>query len=231
MKKISQISTFVALLLFSLPSAAVFLDSLIFDVAPEASFISRAVKNDTARNNLYELTTVKIDKPGKGGEKRIFRGEKEVLYTPLRLTSQPGETAYFKLFYRGPEDETERYYRVIFRESPVMLFPFLQRKQNMDIIPVIAVSTLLIVRPRKAKLAFTVDEKKGTLQNSGNTFFRVIIQNGCHGDDESSTQFSMLPGESWQDPRINASNRKFIVAMGRYHPLGKGCFEAESGQK
>lgn len=30
---------------------------------------------------------------------------------------------YFKLYYRGPKDDVERYYRVIFKETPVTVFP------------------------------------------------------------------------------------------------------------
>ncbi|MGM1328791.1 molecular chaperone, partial [Klebsiella michiganensis] len=51
-----------------------------------------------------------------------------------------------------------------------------------------------------------------------------ILQKGCNGDDESSTQFYMLPGESWTGPEAKNSNRKYIVALGRYHQLGEGCF-------
>ncbi|MCX8963865.1 molecular chaperone [Erwinia psidii] len=188
MKKI--ICSFVFFLTFTFPAGAVFLDSLVFDITPDKSFTSRAVLNDTTRNNLYQLTVFKIDKPGRGGENRITGGDKEVLYSPLRFTVQPGEKDYFKLFYRGPSDDQERYYRVIFRESPVLLFPLKQEKQHMYAIPVIALSTLLIVRPRNVKLDFTFDEENGTIRNTGNTFFRVIIQKGCHGDDESSLQFA-----------------------------------------
>jgi hypothetical protein len=81
-------------------------------------------------------------------------------------------------------------------------------------------STILIVRPRKTRFQYEINEATGTIKNTGNTYFRVILQKGCNGDDESSTQFYMLPGRAGQAPRLN-SNRKYIVALGRYHQLGR----------
>lgn len=208
------------------PASAAYFDSLIYDMTADRTFISRPMVNDTDRTNLYTLTAYKIDRPGKGGENRISGGEMEVVYTPLKFTVQPGGKEYFKLFYRGPQDNIERYYRVIFKESPIRLFPFKNQQQNTDIIPVVAVSTLLVVRPRKTNLAFEVDEKTGVIRNTGNTFFRVIIQQGCNGNDESSQQFYMLPGETWRNASARANNKKFIVALGRYYPVGNGCFPA-----
>lgn len=85
-------------------------------------------------------------------------------------------------------------------------------------------STILVVRPRKVNLRYEADEKTGIIHNSGNTFFCVIIQKGCDGDDESSTQFYMLPGERYSAQAVKVNNRKFVVATGRYLPLGRACF-------
>lgn len=211
--------------LFVFPASAVYFDSLIVDMRPEENFISRPMVNDTTRSNLYTISAYKIDKPGTGGEHRIDGGAMEVVYSPLKFTVSPNGREYFKLYYRGPKDNKERYYRVIFKESPVKIFPFRNQNQNTDIIPVVSMSSILVVRPRIAKLNYTIDEVSGTIGNSGNTFFRVIIQKGCHGDDESSTQFYMLPGEKYHSPAAKANNKKFIVAMGKYIQLGAGCFD------
>lgn len=76
-------------------------------------------------------------------------------------------------------------------------------------------------------LSYDVDEQQGIIYNRGNTYFRVIIHNGCDGDDESSTQFYMLPGERYSGPAVKGNNRKFIVATRRYIPLGQACFNGE----
>lgn len=222
---IKQFVSFILIFFITVGTVnAAYFDSLIFDIPADKKFISRAIVNDTTRTNLYTLSVHKIDKPGKNGENRIVSGDMEIIYAPLKFTVQPDGTEYFKLFYRGPEDSTERYYRVEFKESPILLFPLKSNDKNMDIIPVVSMSTVLVVRPRKMNLDFHIDESTGTIRNTGNTFFRVVIQKGCNGDDESSSQFYMLPGETYNNSLAKANNRKYIVALGRYYQLGEGCF-------
>ncbi len=123
----------------------------------------------------------------------------------------------------GLGDDIERYYRVIFKETPVTVFPGAWSRKT-EYCPSVSMSTILIVRPRKTRFQYEINEATGTIKNTGNTYFRVILQKGCNGDDESSTQFYMLPGDSWTGPEAKNSNRKYIVALGRYHKLGDGCF-------
>lgn len=210
--------------LLPLPAHAVYLKSIVYALNSNQSFISLPVFNDTKRNNLYTIKAYKILRPGKGDEVRIGDGQMDLIWSPLKFTVDPNEKEYFKLYYRGPSDNLERYYRVIFREIPVSLIPFQNKFKKTDVMPVVGISTILIVRPRKINLDFTIDEKSGVIKNTGNTFFRVILQKGCSGDDESSTQFYMLPGESWKGVEATSLNRKYIVANDRYFKLGKGCF-------
>ena len=218
----------LVLMLFTLvPSAgAVYLNSLVYDMRPDEQFISLPVVNDTPRTNLYTVHAYEIGKPTVDASSRVEGAEMQVVYSPLKFTVAPGGKDFFKLYYRGPEDRVERYYRVIVRESPVKLFPFRDNEKHSDVISVLSMSTFLIVRPRMHTLSFELDERAGTLHNTGNTFFRVIIHKGCNGDDDSSTQFYMLPGEKYSSSIVSKNNKKFIVAMGRYTLLGEGCFTA-----
>lgn len=219
-----KVALSLAAVMFCAPVGAVYFNSLIYDMGPDQGFISRQIVNDTPRTNLYTISAYKIDKPGQSGENRIIGGPMEVVYSPLKFIVQADGKEYFKLFYHGPEDDIERYYRVVFKESPVQMFPLKKQDKYMDILPVVAMSTVLVVRPRNIRLQFEVDERTGIIRNTGNTYFRVIIQNGCHGDDESSTQFYMLPGEFYRNAIARGNNKKYVVASRRYHPLGNGCF-------
>ncbi len=211
----------------ALPARAIRLDSTVYDMTPQQSFISWSILNDSPRSNLYTITAWKIDRPGAGGERRVDGSELEVVYSPLRFTLQPGHRDYFKLYYRGPIDDRERYYRVQFKETPATLIPWRKRRQGLDAVPVVSVSAILVVRPRKMVFRYEVDEAAGTLKNIGNTWFRVIVQQGCQGDDESASQLALLPGDVWHNDAVNIHNRKYIVALGRYHKLGQGCFAGQ----
>ena len=218
------IPTLLAALLSINTAHAVWFSALIYDMPADKDFVSRPIYNDTDRTNLYNISAWKIDRPGNGGENKISDQDLEILWAPLKFSLAPLQTDYFKLYYRGPKDDKERYFRVVFKEIPLRLYPLQKTGSNLNVLPVTSMSTILVVRPRKIKLAYKVDEQKGIIENTGNTFFRVIIQKGCEGDDESSTQFYMLPGEKYQDKSVSVTNRKFIVAQDKYIKLGNGCF-------
>lgn len=202
-----------------------FFNAVIYEMPSDQAFISQPLYNDTPRNNMYTISAWKIAKPGAGDEP-VLPNQGELLYAPLRFNLPPRSSEYFRLYYKGPEDSQERYYRVVFKETPMTLLPFRDTPQKMDVLPVVAMSTILVVRPRQQRLEWQLDEQKGILRNSGNTFFRVIIHQGCTGNDERSTQFYMLPGESYRDAALSGKNRKFVVANQRYFTLGNACAEA-----
>lgn len=216
--KISAVILALGISLASLPAAGVYFNSTIYAMDAGKDFIARPIVNDTPRNNLYTLSAYKISRPGDGNEHPVVGADKDLVWSPLKFTVQANGQEYFKLYYRGPKDDIERYYRVTFKETPVTLFPWRADQKKMDIIPVVAMSTILIVRPRETRLKYEVDENKGITRNTGNTFFRVILQKGCDGDDESSTQFYMLPGESWQGPEARSGNKnilwRWVVTLG-----------------
>ncbi|MGY8002309.1 molecular chaperone [Klebsiella pneumoniae] len=206
------------------PASAVYFDSIIYDMDASKDFISRPLVNDTSSNNLYTISAYKIARPGNGNERPVPGQDKDLVWSPLQFIVQANGLEYFKLYYRGPGDDIERYYRVIFKETPVTVFPWRMEQKKLNIVPSVSMSTILIVRPRKTRFQYEINEATGTIKNTGNTYFRVILQKGCNGDDESSTQFYMLPGDSWTGPEAKNGNRKYIVALGRYHKLGDGCF-------
>lgn len=210
--------------LFSASVKAVYFDSIIYEMPADRDFIAKQLFNDTQKNNIYTISAYRIDRPGVGGEHRLPMENGELLYAPLKFSVAANGKEYFKIFYRGPRDDKERYYRITFTESPLTLFPFKPAARKTYIFPVVAMNTILVVRPRTLHFSYRLDEQNGTLQNDGNTFFRVIIQKGCNGDDESSTQFYMLPGETYKNKSLSAQNKKYLVAMEKYIKLGKRCF-------
>lgn len=207
------------------PAYAIYLESTIYDMPYDKSFISKRIYNDSKKQNIYSISAVQIDKPGPGGENRSSIPDGELLFTPLNFSLAPGSGEVFKIFYRGPEDETERYYRIIFREMPLTLIADRKHGKESEATPAISIDTILAVRPRKINLKFVIDEKYKVLKNTGNTFFKVIIHKGCHSTDDEATIIYLLPGETWKNKNLSAENKKFIVALNKYTPIGEGCIQ------
>jgi hypothetical protein len=107
---------------------------------------------------------------------------------------------------------------------PITLFTQRNQGKGGEALPVIAMDTILVVRPRKINLAYSIDERNGILKNTGNTFFKVIVHRGCHSTDDEAVMRYVLPGETWHSSELKTQNRKFIVALQKYLPVGQGCF-------
>jgi len=166
------------------PAQALYLESTIYEMPADKSFISKRIFNDSTRQNVYSISAVKIDKPGPGGEKRQPVENGELLFTPLNFSLAPDASEFFKVFYRGPEDDKERYYRIQFSEMPITLFPASHQGKKSEAVPIIAMDTILVVRPRKVNLRYSLDEHEGVLMNTGNTFFKIIVQKGCQSSND-----------------------------------------------
>ncbi|WOE32311.1 MULTISPECIES: molecular chaperone [unclassified Acinetobacter] len=208
---------------FSLSSQAMYFSSYIYEMGSDENIMAKYLTNDTNSMNLYTIQSYEIEKPSNTNEVRINSKEKEILYTPLRKTIDKQSTDFFKLIYRGPQDNKERYYRVSFVETPLTSLNNNATTRSPSYLPSVALSTILIVRPRKQNFQYHLNEKQGLLKNTGNTFFRVIIHQGCNGTDEDATHFYILPGEEYRDQALIGDNKIFLVINKKYMQIGQKC--------
>lgn len=221
MKLICQAALFAILTTIGSEATAVYFSSYIYEMMSNENFISKVVSNDTNTLNMYQISSYEIDKPGKGGENIIYNKNRHLIYTPLQLKIEPNSNDFFKILYIGPKDNRERYYRVVFQETPLVAL----KNNATTFFPKVSLSTILIVRPRLQNFKYRLDEENGVIENTGNTFFRVIIHRGCGGKDEDANQFYILPGEKYQDESVRMENKKFIIVNKKYIPLGNKCFK------
>lgn len=190
-------------------------ESTIYEMPSDKAFISKRIYNDSQKQNLYSIGAVKIDKPGPGGENRSAIAEGELLFTPLNFSPAPQASEFFKIFYRGPQDDKERYYRILFREMPITLFTERNQGKGGQALPVIAMDTILVVRPRNINLAYTIDEANGTLKNTGNTFLKSSYTKGAI-QPMMKPPCVMCCRVKRRSSELKTKNRKFIVALQKY---------------
>lgn len=109
---------------------------------------------------------------------------------------------------------------------PLSAFKDEDSSKHSKVSAIVALDTYVVVRPRQQKFDYVYDAEAGTLTNSGNTFFRVILNKGCASeDDEHAIVLNLLPKQSVQHALLQGQNRKYIVAFGHYKRLGTQCFE------
>ena len=104
--------------MFVLPftAAAINVGTLTFAMDQDRSFTAKRVLNNNRGARLYQVSIRAIDRPGER-EVRSRPADGELLFAPRQLTLQAGQAEYYKFFYRGPQDNRERYYRVISRSA------------------------------------------------------------------------------------------------------------------
>lgn len=127
-----RLGWWLAGLMLAFPAQAVYLSSGVFTLESDRTFFSRQFVNNTKETNLYVIAAYRIAKPGVDEQPQPLE-QGELLYTPLRKILEPGAWEYFKIFYRGPADERERYYRIVIQEIPANLMEMQGRQDTAGI--------------------------------------------------------------------------------------------------
>lgn len=199
---------------------ALYINSDISSMESDQEFFSKPYVNDTKKTNLYNFSAYKIDKPGSQEQGApILNGE--IIFTPLKKILLPGEQEFFKIFYRGQTDETERYYKIIISETPLDMRNDDVQKKIPLFYPTVSLETYFVVRPQKPNFKYEINSNKGILKNTGNTYFRVLLHESCDADDDSEPYvFYLLPDQEFKDARLKKKSRKYIVIFDKYYSVG-----------
>ncbi|WP_421673207.1 fimbria/pilus periplasmic chaperone [Raoultella terrigena] len=219
------------LLALCLPAVgeAISVGNLTFSLGAEESFAAKRVLNNNKSARLYQVSVVGIDRPG-GKEVRSRPADGELLFAPRQLTLQAGEGEYFKFYYHGPQDNRERYYRVSFREIPTR--NRVERNTAgaaVSIDPVVVVETILAVRPRQVDFKWAFDRQAGTVSNSGNTWFKLLIKPGCGATEEDGDAWYLRPGDVVRQASLRQPGDKYIIYNDQFIKISHDCPSPSAG--
>lgn len=217
---------FGSLLIFAFSSNALAIDigAMTIAMAPKEDFIVRTITNNSNVTKVYEVQMEKINNPTtKGVKLPTIPGE--LLFSPKRFMLHANNAQNIKLYYKGPADNNERYYRITFTESPVAQVDKNMRNSLKGALEIkLAVQSILVVRPRQIAFDYLFDENQQTITNSGNTYFEFMVKQGCEQPDSEATSKYLLPGERWQNNNIGkAGNQHVIIYKNKFIPVGKEC--------
>lgn len=221
--KTRQLIGIAVALSISTYSQAIYVGSLTFSMPPASRMVTKYVINNNKATRLYRVAAVPIDTPGPH-ENKIQPVDGQLLFSPRQITLQPGEGDFFKFFYNGPKDNTERYYRIAFEEIPLQnRTNFSNNNGNVSIMPVIVIDTILVVRPRNVDFRWVYDRQAGLFKNSGNTWFRLLIKPNCEATEDESDTWYMRPGDVLQKKRLETSANIFIIYDDRFIKVTDVC--------
>lgn len=215
----------LCLLILAAPPAALAISvgNLTFSMSPDDSFVAKRVLNNNQSARLYEVSVVGIDSPS---EKEIQTrpADGELLFSPKQMTLQPGLGEYFKFYYNGPKDDRERYYRVSFREVPTSNHVMRNSANSqISIDPVVIIDTILVVRPRHIDFKWTYDRATGTIRNTGNTWFKLLIKPGCSTTEEEGDARYLRAGDVVQNQGLREAGNHYIVFNDKFIKISDDC--------
>lgn len=202
---------------------AISVGNLTFSLPAEADFASKRVVNNNKSARLYRIAVSAIDRPG-GSEARSRPVDGELLFAPRQLVLQAGESEYFKFYYHGPRDNRERYYRVSCREIPTRN---LTRRSptggEVSMEPVVVMDTILVVRPREVQFKWSFDKVAGTVSNTGNTWFKLLIKPGCDSTEEEGDAWYLRPGDVVRQPALRQPGNHYLVYNDKFIKISDTC--------
>ena len=202
---------------------AISVGNLTFSLPAEADFASKRVVNNNKSARLYRIAVSAIDRPG-GSEVRSRPVDGELLFAPRQLVRQAGESEYFKFYYHGPRDNRERYYRVSFREIPTRN---LTRRSptggEVSMEPGVVMDTILVVRPREVQFKWSFDKVAGTVSNTGNTWFKLLIKPGCDSTEEEGDAWYLRPGDVVRQPALRQPGNHYLVYNDKFIKISDTC--------
>lgn len=202
---------------------AISVGNLTFSLPAEADFASKRVVNNNKSARLYRIAVSAIDRPG-GSEVRSRPVDGELLFAPRQLVLQAGESEYFKFYYHGPRDNRERYYRVSFHEIPTRN---LTRRSptggEVSMEPVVVMDTILVVRPREVQFKWSFDKVAGTVSNTGNTWFKLLIKPGCDSTEEEGDAWYLRPGDVVRQPALRQPGNHYLVYNDKFIKISDTC--------
>ena len=202
---------------------AISVGNLTFSLPAEADFASKRVVNNNKSARLYRIAVSAIDRPG-GSEVRSRPVDGELLFAPRQLVLQAGESEYFKFYYHGPRDNRERYYRISFHEIPTRN---LTRRSptggEVSMEPVVVMDTILVVRPREVQFKWSFDKVAGTVSNTGNTWFKLLIKPGCDSTEEEGDARYLRPGDVVRQPALRQPGNHYLVYNDKFIKISDTC--------
>lgn len=221
--KVILISVLFVLIMASKPVFAIYIGDLTFVLDSDNTFVSKRVLNNNKTAKIYRVSVSGIDNPV-GDEVGYSLAHGEVLFAPRMLTLQPGSGDYFKFFYRGVQDDKERYYRVSFSEIPTNEYsPTKSSANRVQLEPVVVLDSILVVRPRQKNFSWSFNQSQGMLKNTGNTFFKLIAKPGCDSTEEQGKAWYLRPGDKMTNALLKQTGDKFIVYSNKYIKISHDC--------
>lgn len=185
---------------------AISVGNLTFSLPSETDFVSKRVVNNNKSARIYRIAISAIDSPG-SSELRTRPVDGELLFAPRQLALQAGESEYFKFYYHGPRDNRERYYQNGIHHH---------HRLRADLAAGWATSC-------QVQFKWSFDKVTGTVSNTGNTWFKLLIKPGCDSTEEEGDAWYLRPGDVVHQPELRQPGNHYLVYNDKFIKISDSC--------
>ncbi|MBW7984184.1 EcpB family pilus assembly chaperone [Enterobacillus tribolii] len=214
--KIKSLLTVLIPLLAPFSAQAINVGDVTSMMSPGSSNLAKEISNTTDMARYVSISVERISSPMAGGVVIPMESKSELLSTPASLILPGSAKENVRFFYRGPEDDKERYYRLSWTDEPVMEYDANKNARLGQATTSAIISTILVVAPRKERFEFKY--QNGTVTNTGNASFRVISYGPCRDKTKDTGQgcrerYYLMPGIDVKIKHTDLSNSKTRIGI------------------
>ncbi|HHT0459589.1 hypothetical protein [Raoultella planticola] len=180
----------------------------------DASVLSKEIKNTTESGRLINIHVERLSSPLEGGSVIPMDSQDEVLLTPASLLLPAKSSDVIRFFYKGPADNKERYYRIVWFDQALSDAQRDSARRSAVATASARIGTILVVAPRKADYRYQY--ANGTLVNIGNATLRILAYGPClkpADGKECKENYYLMPGKERRFTRVNVADKKGRVAL------------------
>lgn len=187
-------------------------------IAPAQNVIAKEVINTVDDARLVSLSVERISSPMEGGKVIPMESKQEIMATPSNLILPGNGRDIFRVFYAGPKDAKERYYRLVWRDNPIAEEGLSKTRKAASATTSATISTILVVTPRLDN--FNYQYRGGVVYNTGNSSFRVVAFGPCKQPQTSEDKnkgcrerYYVMPGLGAHLKFVDINNQKLSVGI------------------
>ncbi|MGQ5716431.1 EcpB family pilus assembly chaperone [Enterobacter cloacae] len=206
--------TFMLAVFISISANAVDVGDITSFINSDSAVISKEIKNTTDSGRLVNISIEKLDSPLEGGKVIPMEKKDEILLTPSSILMPAKSSEVIRFFYKGPEDDKERYYRIVWFDQALSNVQNNGSKRSAVATASARIGTILVVAPRKIKYNQKFDN--GVMNNTGNATLRIIAYGPCLNASEGKEckeNYYLMPGKSRKFTHVDTTQDKGRVAL------------------
>ncbi|MCP1598708.1 hypothetical protein J2S82_000665 [Aeromonas caviae] len=174
--------------------------------------VAKQIENGSDQARLVTISVTRITSPEEGGQEIPMEVSGELMLSPSRLMLPTNAKNNVRFFYKGPQDDKERYYRIRWLDTALSVDD--QRNERRQAVATTSaqIGTILVVTPRQHRFAY--DLKDDTLTNQGNASYRTVAYGPClKGEELCKETYYDLPGKQRRFKQVNMRDPKSHLGL------------------